>query len=167
MRTIAVQTMESLLARTEEVGECLEWQGYSTKSGTPQVSHDGKMIAVRRLLLKLQGIELKSAMFASCSCGNSRCVRPEHIVRRTQQQHLAKMSNIGPYNPAARIAKSTMKRRQRSRMTMEMAREIRASEKSSQQLAEELGFGRQTISRIRFGQTWKEISSPFAGLGAR
>ena len=166
MRTISVQTVDKLLARTEEVGECLEWQGYIT-NGVPQVSHAGRMIGVRRLMLMLQGIEIKNTMYASCSCGNPRCVKPEHIVRRTSQQHFAKMANMGAYNPAARIAKSTMKRRQRSRMTLEMVREIRSSDKPSQQLADELGFGRQTISRIRSGHSWKEIASPFAGLGAR
>lgn len=165
-RPQTVHTIESLIARCEEVGECVEWQGYADND-VPQVSHGGKLVSVRRLILDLGGIAVRDGSFASCSCGNKRCVKPEHIVQRTRLQHLQKMNAIGPNNTGARVAKLSMHARKRSKLTIEKVRELRMSGESSMTLSKQYGVSRQTISRIRAGDVWKELSSPFAGLGAR
>ena len=58
----AIHTAESLLARTIEVGDCLEWQGYFA-NGTPYVSNNGKMTSVRRLFSGLLGKDFVAGGF--------------------------------------------------------------------------------------------------------
>ena len=165
-RPRVVQTVELLRARCNEVGECLEWTGYMTNN-VPQVTHMGHMVPVRRLMLELSGRPVRDGAFVGCDCGNKSCVNPEHAVIRTPTQHLQKMANIGAYNEAARLAKLMMHARKRSKLTVDAVRDIRLSSDSSNEVAKQYGVSRQTISRIRSGDAWKETSSPFAGLGAR
>ncbi len=164
-RGVAVQTMETLLARTVEVGECREWQGY-VGNGVPQVSHQGKVVAVRRLMLELQGRTLRPGDHAGCSCGNSLCV--QHIVQRTHAQHARAMSKSPARSELARAAKLAQHARaHRAKITMEIAREIRCSPDSGPVLAARYGIDKGLVSRIRRNEAWREFSSPFAGLGSR
>src|SRR5687767_8625125 len=90
-KPVAVQTMESLLARTVEEGECLIWRGYVANK-TPQVAHNGKMVTVRRLMLQLQGKDPKD--YCASSCGDPLCVAPHHIVSRSKSLHLKRMTKM-------------------------------------------------------------------------
>lgn len=165
-KPIAVQTIESMLARTEEDGECLVWTGY-IGNNVPQVSHGGKVVAVRRLLLELHGRVLKPGDHASPSCCNPSCVNPEHIVQRTAAQH-SKVMHKAPRNQLTRGSKiATFARATRSKLDIDKARAIRSSDESGPVLAERYGVNKSVIARIRNNIAWKDYSSPFAGLGAR
>ena len=52
-------------------------------------------------------------------------------------------------------------------MTLEMAREVRASNESGPVLAKRYGVDRSLIGSIRRGEVWKDYSNPFDGLGMR
>jgi hypothetical protein len=163
----AVQTMETLLARTEEIGDCRQWLGY-VGNKVPQVSHDGKVIAVRRLMLTLNGKELRTGDSAGVKCGHQWCVEPEHIAQRDKSQHARKMSKSPNRNEQKRAANvAAFKRANGAKITMEQAREIRASDESGHVLAGIYGIDKARIARIRRNEAWKEFSSPFSGLGAR
>jgi len=164
-KPIAVQTMETLLARTVEEGECLLWGGYIGNS-VPQVSHKGKVIAVRRLMLEFQGKVLRAGDHASTKCRNHACVHPEHISHRNKFQHSAAMLSA-PRNEEVRAAKLAAFRRKTAKLDMDKAREIRCSEESGPTLAAKFGVNKALIARIRRGEAWREFSNPFAGLGAR
>lgn len=166
-RKLTTHTIDTLMARTTEVGDCMEWQGYSTNN-VPQVFHDGKIYAVRRLILLLSGKVLKPGDHASCRCGNRLCVKPEHIVHRNRTQHASAMGKSPVRKELQRSAKlADFAREHRAKLTMEIAREIRCSSESGQVLADRFGVHRSLVSRIRRGQMWRDFSSPFAGLGAR
>jgi len=159
-------TMESLTARIDEVGECHEWSGYFANR-TPQVSHGGRMQSVRRVVLELHGETIAPGQFASCSCRNHACVRYEHIVRRTQKQHMQAMANAEFANPVERSARITAHSRAfKAKLTIELAREIRASEERAPVLAQIHGVSKSVIHRIRNNEAWRDVS-PFAGLGGR
>ena len=57
-RTITIHTIKSLMERTSVEGDCIEWLGYSYEGNNPQVSHAGKMVAVRKLVMLLSGRKL-------------------------------------------------------------------------------------------------------------
>lgn len=161
-----VQTMESLLARTTEEGDCLLWQGY-VGNGVPQVSHGGKVVSVRRLMLEMMGRVVKPTDFTPARCGCRTCVEPSHIVQRTHQQHAIAMLKA-PRNETVRVAKlQAYKRTHSAKLTLEQAREIRSSPETGAALARQYGVDKSLVSMIRLGKSWREMTSPFAGLGAR
>lgn len=162
-----MHTMETLFAKTIEVGNCLEWQGY-TANGVPMICHAGKMVSVRKLMLDLQGVEVKKGAQMGCTCLSRNCVEPSHIVQRDKKQHAKHMSLSPNRNETARIAKMTAtSRKTRAKITIDQAREARASEEAHHVIAARFGVSRGIVTRIRAGTAWKEHTSPFAGLGAR
>lgn len=162
-----VQTTETLLARTVEEGECLLWQGYIGMN-VPQVSHGGKVVPVRRLLLELAGKNPMPGGYASTSCGNQSCVNPEHITNRNRHQHAVAMTQA-PRNELLRRAKlAEFKRVTVAKITLDEAREIRSSDEVNWVLADRYGIDKSQVARIKNGTAWREFhQSPFAGLGSR
>ena len=94
MKQKTVHTVESLLARTEEEGECLLWTGWMAGKSAPYVYDGEKMVSVRKMICHLQGRELTGDYFG-CSCGNDRCINPEHITQRSKTNHLRRMAKRG------------------------------------------------------------------------
>jgi hypothetical protein len=159
-------TIESLMEKTVEVGDCREWQGYVGNS-TPQVSHNGKMWAVRRLMYELGGDPIKQGWYAAPRCGNSLCVCQQHTVKRTEAAH-RRISASKSSNSLSRVLKiASYRREHHSKIDMEIAMEIRLSTESGPVLSERYGISNERVNQIKRGDAWKDYSSPFAGLGAR
>lgn len=97
-RPKVIQTLETILARTDEVGECLEWQGIM-HNGTPQIRIDRKLLSVRRAIRERKGNPAGPTVFLAPSCGNQKCVRPEHIMARTKTQHMLAMGKLIQHTP--------------------------------------------------------------------
>ena len=49
------ELLNKITDRCEEVGDCLEWQGHISDTGSPRMYHDGKMQSARKLMLKAHG----------------------------------------------------------------------------------------------------------------
>lgn len=158
-----VHTVQSLLERTVEVGECLEWQGYYGNF-VPYVSHEGKMISVRRLLRLLDGQPAPTGYYAT-SCDNPKCVNPDHIMYRTEKRHMSRMarSNISTPTKAQKIRDAHIKGG-RTALDESKAQEIRLSDEPGPVLAQRYGVSRSTIAKIRSGMAWRIFTSPFRGL---
>lgn len=162
-REIKRHTLETLLARTVEVGECNEWLGYIAND-TPQVSHGGKMMTVRRVMHELQG---KSAegYYLSTSCGNPRCVNPAHAFVRTSAAHLKRMNRNVDHGGLLRIIKLQQVARGRRKLTDEQVQQIRNDPRPSRAVASDHGVSKGLVCLIRAGKAHRPISSnPFAGL---
>jgi len=166
-RAFTVHTIESLMAKTIEEGECRLWTGYTQKNN-PQIMHKKKMVLVRRLILKLQGKTVGKTDHASTTCGVCGCVEPTHLILRTHSEHASMMGLSSNRKRLARAAKlADWARKNTAKLTIQIAREIRASDESGPVLAARFGVQRGMISRIRRGQAWREFGgNPFAGLGA-
>lgn len=157
-----IHTIESLKKRTIEDGECWEWQGYCA-NGTPSVSHDGKMISVRRLFTQLLGNTVREGYYVP-KCGNKLCVNPEHTTYNDPKQHMKKAARKALQSPTRRLKIQIHKRATTAKLTQEMADEIRCSEGPSRVIAEKYGVNKSVICRIRAGKAWVNLSNPFAGL---
>ena len=171
MKPKTQHTVDTLLARTDEFGDCLIWNGYSYHN-TPQVHHDGKMVSVRALLWSLQGKTApEGRLFYRVVCGQDKCVNPAHTRCHTQAEHMRYMNEPGrrtASGEAIRAAKIAQYRRRISRITPEMLAEILASHESGPELERRLGVSRSLISQYRRGELGAtRISNPFQGLGAR
>lgn len=165
-RSRAVHTLESLLARTEDVGECQVWTGYSTNK-TPQVDNQGKMVPVRRLILELSGTPVVGK-FIGIKCGTERCVCPAHITQRSLKTHARMMAKKAGARKAAKSTEQLIARRQRAdvKLDVQKAREIRESVETGPVLAEKYGISRSLVNKIKRGEYWRDTTSPFSGLMA-
>lgn len=165
-RQITFQTMESLIARTEEVGNCMEWQGY-VGNGSPQVSHGGKIITVRKLMRELQGKPTSKGIFTGTTCGNPLCVNPSHMVDRDMRQHSRMMTSRIDYNSPVRTAKLQRSAAGRRKITDEGIAAALTDPRSCKEVAEDHGVHKSLISRIRRGQAHRQVNAstnPFSGL---
>lgn len=170
-KTKTVYTLQTLLDRTTEEGDCRLWTGYA-QNGAPMVFHDGKLIQVRKLVLILTGVTLRG-QYTACRCGDPLCVAPAHIVQRTVKEHHTLMGlrvSQSSSNPA-RVAKITKARRGKlAKITQEQANEIRCSDESGPVLGARYGITKSQVRNIKIGRSWNvslDFGNPFAGLGAR
>ena len=159
-----LQTIESLKARTEEVGECWEWSGYYG-NGSPYVAHGGKMQSVRKVVAMLTGKQIAKGFFGT-SCDNPRCVNPDHVKLRNPKAHMANMAKKAGPSLQRRIKLQQYHRTSKRiiKLDVEKVREIRTSDKSHRELAEQFGVSKSLISHVRLNKLWVEFSGPFAGL---
>lgn len=165
-RPLLVYTLDTLLARADDVGECLEWNGGYTCNGHPTTKHNGKPWLVRRLVLALQGIEIKTNHVVVTTCSNKRCINPAHLVQHSLRQHMKAMGLAGKQSDRIRSAKiaATKRANGQAKLTEAQVREIRASTGTLRELAAIYGVNKSRICGIRLGRMWKDFSSPFAGL---
>lgn len=171
MKPRAKHTVESLLARADEFGDCLIWKGYSGNN-TPQVCHDGKMTSVRGLIWHLLGKKVPSErVYYRANCGQDKCIAPGHTRCDTEADHMLRIAQPGNRTAAGeaiRAAKISIARRKTSRIGADVIAEILASDESGPELEQRLGVSRSLVSQYRRGRLGStRISNLFQGLGAR
>lgn len=167
-RPRSTHTEDSLKARCVEVGDCLEWQGYIANN-TPQVIAypDGKkkMTSVRRLLRELVTGQAQPDGHYGNTCGNHRCVNPDHTIWKNQDAHMRAMgrkrtvsavtaNKLRQYRLDAGLAK----------LDEAKAQEIRMSADAAPVLAKRFGVSVSSITRIRRHEVWRILKSPWQGL---
>ena len=161
-----IQTLETILARTDDVGDCLEWQGIMANA-TPQIRIDRKLLSVRRVIREMMGMPAMPRNFLVPSCGNPKCVNPEHIMERTPAQHMLAMIKRIDHNHPIRIAKL-----QKAKMHLRVVdaagvKLIRTDDRRAEDLARELGCSKSLVTHIRRGDGYRDMNAstnPFAGL---
>ena len=168
-RKAATQTLESLKARTVEIGDCWEWQGPYTYNGkNPIVRHNNKAVTARRLALQLSGEKMREKTQVLPTCDNHRCINPEHLRQYSSSDCMKIQGAKGLMSDQVRSAKiAATKRAQMAKLTMEQVREIRQRTTTIVQAAKKYGVHPSKISLILCHQIWKEYSTPWDGLGAR
>jgi len=160
----AIHTAESLLAKTIEVGDCLEWQGYFA-NGTPYVSNNGKMTSVRRLFSGLLNKNFVAGGFIVPKCDNHRCINPNHAMRLSRSKMSSRNGKRAVQSIAKRLKIQKFKQQTEGKLSWDKVDEIRATNVPSRVLAEKFGVDKSLICRVRTGQAWKRIENNiFAGL---
>ena len=161
-------TVDSLKARCIEVGECWEWQGYISNN-TPQVVGypDGvkKMVSVRRVLRELVTGQSQPDGHYGNTCGNLLCVNPDHTIWRGESAHMKLMAKKRTVSTVT--ANKLRKFRVEAglaKLDESKAQEIRLSSESGPVLAEKFGVSKSWINRIKRGEVWRVLSSPWQGL---
>jgi hypothetical protein len=165
-RPTIVQTLDSILARTDEVGDCLEWQGIMGNN-TPQIRIARKLHMVRRVIRDMLGNPAAKGSYLAPSCGNPKCVKPEHIIERTRAQHMKRIAGMIDHNHPIRIAKLQRHAAHRRALGIEGEAIVRTDPRPAQAVADELGVSKSLVNRIRRGDGYRQVdasSNPFAGL---
>lgn len=159
--------LSEIKARCVEIGDC--WQWATGKSlhfrRYPTVVIDGKVVLARRVAYALLKGPIPKGYSILPSCGNEFCVNPAHQAALTESQKGKVAAERGAFSYAVRAAKIAEARRKQMKLTIEQAREIRASEEAEPVLAARYGINKSLVGRIRRGQAWKEYgANPWAGL---
>ncbi len=165
-------SLDAMRARTIEVGECWEWQGCISSGHSPRVHYAGRARSARKLMLALAGrpSEPPPGHKLVTTCGNPRCVRPEHLAIISFATHVRTRLVPGT-NMALKNAKIAHARRQRqTKLTAADVHELRRSgnTETAAQAAARLGVSVGHINDIRRWRVWRDhTASPWAGMGAR
>jgi hypothetical protein len=153
--------------RVIEVGACWEWQR-CCRQGVPMIRVQGQSIGARRLVALATGRKVHN-MIVSTTCGNQRCVAPEH-VRIVRRGTLSAESGAKRNTGAAFRAKlqASIQSRGRARLNHELAAEVRrrydAGNISQRALAREYGVSQYVIGRAVAGLTWRRWDGVFGNL---
>lgn len=163
-----IQTLETLLARTEEYGECMEWKGYH-QNKTPHVQQGDRFMSVRQLMWELLGKKLKAGYFYGTSCNNPSCVNPKHIVERSHSDHAKKCAQKVNHNALPRLVKLAKAAEKRRILSQEQVCSILIDQRPSREIANDFGVSKSLICRIKSGKAHKTVNAmnnPFWGLMA-
>lgn len=163
-------TLKTIHDRCDEVGECWIWKDAVGKQGYPIMRlRPGGCLLVRRVAVALDGRPAAARQPVTCTCDEKRCCNPKHLKPSTPSAVAKAAAARGSFSTRSRAAKIAAGKRSSgaAKLTLEQAREIRASEDTGPVLAERYGVNRSLIGSIRRGVAWRDYSDPFAGLGAR
>ena len=159
------ELIERVRLHIDEIGDCWEWNGATqSNSPTPVINWKRKARPVRRFLAEQMGKQVTGKL-VTCSCRNELCVNPDHLMvvtRKRLQEMIAKERNyqVSP----VRMKKLADKARLNSKLTVELAAEIREAEGTQRAIAARYGVTQSTVSVIKRGKTWRDYSNPFAQL---
>lgn len=165
-RKKTVHTMESLMQWTEEYGECIEWTKYY-QNGVPYVCQDGQLMAVRKLILLLQGHDVPKGAFVGTTCGNPKCVNPKHIIARSISDHAKLMAKNVDHNCLLRKNKLWEASKAKRVLTENQVINVMMDERPTREIAEEYGVSKSLVCRIKRGQSNAYAiakNNPFFGL---
>tara|TARA_R110002126_G_C10440186_1_gene498870 strand:+ start:590 stop:1084 length:495 start_codon:yes stop_codon:yes gene_type:complete len=147
-------TAKTLMAKTEEVGRCMEWQGYC-QEGVPHVYHRGRMHSVRRLLRVMAGKKVDDDKFVTPKCKNRLCVKLDHM-QVVDRDGMVKIAGAASGDSAARGRNISMTKRKTAKLNDEAVRQIRASIESADVECLKHGVSRSTIIAVRANKLWKD-----------
>ncbi len=159
-------TLPGIAARCDEEGDCWLWRDATNHGGYPIFKPFGKPCTlVRRAAFVLAGGVLKRRQPLVSSCEDKLCVNPAHLLISTQSKIGQKAAKLGAYSSKARSAKIAAARRIGSKMTADLAQEIRQSTETGSVLALRYGVSKGLINGIKRGRFWKDYTgNPFSGL---
>lgn len=166
MRVQKIHTIKSLMARTVEIGDCMEWTGYC-QNNAPFVVSGGIKWMVRRLVKHLQGGKLHSGRYFGTHCGNQKCINPDHIAERRKADHMRLMAKNVDHNHPIRIAKLQKAAESLRVLSDESLAKIRNDDRKGILVAADFGVSKSLINKIRQNKSRKIVSAsvnPFAGL---
>lgn len=153
-------TLQQIHARCTECGECLLWQGATNGAGHPKLHNK----SARRAVYEMAKGKLPKTMKVGVNCGQAKCLRIAHLETRSVSE-ISKISNAQPATKLKRQVKTAKSARSRlGKITMEIAREWRNSDRPGVELAREADVSPSLVSLVRRGKSWVEHSNPFAGL---
>ena len=149
---------------TRYEGECQVWVGYiqpPDKTGRPRrprlrIRMNGKRHLIDARLLRwtsVHGAPPKGRV-VRLTCGNPLCMQVEHMRLGTKSEVLAESYRL--HEAKTRIARALGNRKTRGKLTLEIARAIRASDAKNVELARLYGVSHQLIYAVRKGLSWPD-----------
>lgn len=158
---------DQIHSRCVEEGECLLWQGGTTPAGMPTMHHGKQTKAmVRRVLFAAFYGEVPEGKLVTPMCGNKLCLARKHLRAMTPTESKAIAARKGVYKSQKTLIKRMLALRAKSSITEETVGLIRDAN-TARDAHEKTGVSLPYCYQIRDGVRRADLSSPFAGLGAR
>lgn len=138
----------------------------------PMVFHNGELWFVRRLIAELIGKPAQPVhKFLGAKCGNKYCVCPEHLVYRTQKQHMTYMAKSMDHQSIQRKINlmNAARKRGLSKLTKEKVLAIHQDSRCYREIAADHGISKSLVGKVKRGKAWEDVYkqiNPFSGLGA-
>lgn len=162
--------LSALMDLCEPVGECVEWQGPTLKGKTPLVYVPAGYVlpewgqyrqSARVVIWTLfHGQRPPLGTVLRPSCCNDRCVAVEHMKAFPRAQQSTIQAHRGEFDTPKRAAAAMRRARSRNtKLSVELAREIRASSEAPKVLAPRYGVSTATITAVRRGVLWPEAAN--------
>ena len=161
-----IDMIKSKCVECEECGEQWCWTGnHSDNMPQATVEKDWQRLSVRKAVYTALRGQLMPGRVLVTNCDNQRCLNPELLAQITRAKLLGRLSDTGRINNVAhKIAKTVARRSRGTKLSMELAEEIRRNpDISAKDYAQRLGVFPQSISAIRHYKIYKPTSA-FTGL---
>jgi hypothetical protein len=167
-------SLKRIMAKTIQIDGCREWQGGFVRGRWPRMYAriDGKetAISVRPVVWKLTGgRDLLPGEVITMKCGCEACLERRHM-EVIDKGEVSRRNWAKPGAKMLRSLKCQAASADRAKLDMQKAREIRsrlAGGETQVALCAEFEVSQALLSRVARGTSWKDYSSPFAGLGSR
>lgn len=155
--------------------DCWLWIGgtggnYKGRLRYGRIRFDGHVCYVHRVVYQLVHGPLDPDQqlvrnVARC-LSDERCCNPDHwiVSDKHKKSKLLKQQRRLSRGQTHSLAVARGRRRTAQKLTIEKAREIRASTDPAQVVADRYGIDRSMVYHIRRGDSWAE-ATPFSGLG--
>ena len=147
------------MARTIEDGDCLIFQ-MKTNTDRPIITtfENGKYVKhqARRIVYLQKNKKIANGYRVVATCGTKLCVNPDHLKAMSPKE----FTRNADYPNVMRI-KAALKRKNsnfKEVLNLEKANEIRLSEKSRKELAQEYGVAIRTIDDVLNYKTWNRTN---------
>lgn len=137
------------LVRNEATG-CLEWQGLKNRGGYGKTTIRGKDWNVHRYVWTLVNGPIPDGLLVCHKCDNPQCAEPEHLFLGTTKDNSEDMVRKG------RSLKG--ERNNKSKLTPDDVRAIRASNERQVDLAARYGVAQNMISKIKLRRFWQHVA---------
>ena len=155
------KTIEKIMAHCDEDADCLLWRGAVNSCGHPKFSH----ASVRRIVWKLIHGDIDKKSLVTVTCEKSGCLNPDHLKLTTKSEVTRKVCQRLDVKLRKTASSRRTARARMSKITMEIARAIRSSDRTAVNLASELQVSASLISKVRRNKSWVESASFWQGLG--
>lgn len=154
-------TLDEILSKCFEEGDCWVWGGSMSSDGRPlwNTTHK-RCIPVRRLVLELRsGRPMPAGRYASCTCNTRGCVW--HAVALTRSQHMKKAGREGRLGGPKHAAALALAKRRTGKMNPEKVqrlKQMREAGATYHQLAAEFQIHFSLAHRICTGKAWAPVA---------
>lgn len=165
-KNLQPEVLVRIAARCDDVGECWLWTGALSDAGYPIFRPPGcGCMLVRRWVYANTGAALVARQPVVSTCGDRRCVNPDHLRVSTVALITQAAAARGAWSGVLRGARIAATKRLAGKLPPHGAHDIRTSADSARFMAAKYGVDVSLVYRIRNGTAQKQYgANPFAGL---
>lgn len=145
-------THQDFLKQVNISSECWEWVGTINARGYGLFHFNKKSIRAHRYSFSSYRGSIPMGLFVCHVCDNRRCVRPSHLWVGTHNDNMKDMAQKGRANTRPKVHSEA---HPLSKITKEIARNIREDKRSGRKIAAEYSVSKSLVHGIKKGTHWK------------
>ncbi|NDG40466.1 MAG: hypothetical protein EBY28_14080 [Betaproteobacteria bacterium] len=167
---MSIDSFKSVHDRCIEVGECWIWVGRLNPANYPMASHQGVNVLVRRRVFEMtkDWVPDGRGTVVAATCNERACCNPEHLRAASRSSVFkAAAKRVNQQATYGRRLAAKVNSPGGVKLSLAIAREIRADERNCVQIARTLGVSASAVQKIRQGKIWRETANGASVFGWR